>query len=161
LLAATRDLLRVVVAGQPAQFPEAVLPGLRDQLVSGVFVSLKRGKHLRSCCGMLGQSVTLAAALQHATGRTVLEETRFPPISPTGLDHVDFEIWLLHSTEAVSIQGDARVEAITIGRHGIQVARGTSHGLFLPSVAVEHDWDARRFLSQVCAKAGLPPTAWK
>jgi AmmeMemoRadiSam system protein B/AmmeMemoRadiSam system protein A len=129
--------------------------------VSGAFVSLKRGKHLRSCCGMLGQPVTLAAALQHATGRTVFEDTRFPPVSPTEIDHLDLEVWLLYSPTPVAARGEERAEAITIGRHGIQVVRGTAHGLFLPSVATDHDWDARRFLDQVCLKAGLPPTAWK
>ncbi len=48
-----------------------------------------------------------------------------------------------------------------IGKHGIQVVQGQASGLFLPSVAVENNWDARRFLDQVCVKAGLPPAAWK
>jgi AmmeMemoRadiSam system protein B len=32
--------------------------------------------------------------------------------------------------------------------------------LFLPSVATDHGWEVRRFLNQVCVKAGLHPTAW-
>ena len=53
------------------------------------------------------------------------------------------------------------MHAVTVGRHGIQVVRGEARGLFLPGVAVDNDWDARRFLDQVCLKAGLPPTAWR
>ncbi len=48
-----------------------------------------------------------------------------------------------------------------MGKHGVQVVQGQASGLFLPSVAVEANWDARRFLDQVCVKAGLPPSAWK
>src|SRR5262249_23556730 len=44
---------------------------------------------------------------------------------------------------------------------GLVVVRGQSRGLLLPGVPVEHGWDARRFLEQVCVKAGLHPSLWK
>jgi AMMECR1 domain-containing protein len=34
-------------------------------------------------------------------------------------------------------------------------------GLLLPQIAVEHKLDRDRFLDETCAKAGLPPGAWK
>lgn len=161
ILAATATMLRATVAGQPAAFPTDVLPGIRDRLVSGAFVSLKRGRHLRSCCGLLGQPIPLSQALERAVVRTAWEDTRFPPVSPTELDYLEMEVWLLFGPERVQAQGEERLRAITIGKHGVQVVRGEAHGLFLPSVAVEGNWDARRLLDQVCIKAGLPPTAWK
>ena len=33
--------------------------------------------------------------------------------------------------------------------------------MLLPGVAVENEWNAKQFLDQVCAKAQLPPSAWK
>src|SRR5207245_1573986 len=36
-----------------------------------------------------------------------------------------------------------------------------SRGLLLPGVAADHNWDAKRFLEQVCVKAGLHPSLWK
>jgi AmmeMemoRadiSam system protein B len=39
--------------------------------------------------------------------------------------------------------------------------RGQQHGLFLPSVAIDHQWDSERFLDQVCLKAGMYATAWR
>ncbi len=93
--------------------------------------------------------------------RTAREDVRFPPISPTELDHLDLEVWLLHNPQPVQARGEDRLQAITVGKHGVQVVRGQSQGLFLPSVAVENNWDARQLLDQVCVKAGLPPTAWK
>jgi AmmeMemoRadiSam system protein B len=50
---------------------------------------------------------------------------------------------------------------VAVGRHGIKVVRGDASGLFLPSVAIDSDWDSERFLDHVCIKAGLPPTAWR
>jgi AmmeMemoRadiSam system radical SAM enzyme/AmmeMemoRadiSam system protein B/AmmeMemoRadiSam system protein A len=160
IAAAVAALLRATVLGQPANCIEA-LGELRDRQVAGAFVSLKRGRHLRSCCGLLGQPIPLAQAVTTAASRTAREDERFPPISPTELDYLDVEVWLLDNPQPVQARGEDRVAAVTIGKHGVQVVRGPSSGLFLPGVAVESNWDARRFLDQVCVKAGLPPTSWK
>ena len=58
-------------------------------------------------------------------------------------------------------RGEDRVRAVTIGKHGLQIARGNARGLLLPGVAIEHGFDARTFLEEVLAKAGLPTDAWK
>jgi AmmeMemoRadiSam system protein B/AmmeMemoRadiSam system protein A len=154
------QMLRANVTGQQAALP-ADLAAVRDQHIAGAFICLKRGRHLRSCCGLLGQPVPLLQALEHAASRTAWEDIRFPPVSPTELDHLEMEAWLLFNPQLVPARGEERLEAITIGKHGVQVVLGQAHGLFLPSVAVDSNWDARRFLDQVCVKAGLVPTAWK
>ncbi len=158
LLAAVTAMLRDATAGRPAVCPP--LPWA-DRPVGGVYVSLKRGGHLRSCCGLVTQSVSLRAALQHATAATAREDGRFPPVSPTELPHLDLEVWLLHPPRPVEARGEGRAAAVTIGRHGVQVVRGQSQALFLPGVAVESGWDARKTLDRVCLKAQLPPTAWR
>jgi AmmeMemoRadiSam system protein B/AmmeMemoRadiSam system protein A len=156
VVAAAAALLRAAVAGAPAN-----APALPDHTVHGTFVSLKRGGHLRSCCGLLGTPTPLAQALAQAAYRTAWEDVRFPPISPAEMDHLDLEVWLLYNPQPVAARGEERVTAVTVGRHGVQVVRGEARGLFLPGVAVEQGWDARRFLDHVCVKAGLPPTAWR
>ncbi len=160
ILAAAGAMLRAVASGQPAAFPDE-LAHLRDKVLAGAFVSLKRGKHLRSCCGMVGQPIPLAQALAHAADRTVWEDERFPPVSARELEHLDVEVWLLHNPQRVEVRAEHRPQAITIGKHGIVISRGQARGLFLPSVATENNWDAQRFLDQVCVKAGLHPTAWR
>jgi AmmeMemoRadiSam system protein B/uncharacterized protein (TIGR00296 family) len=153
-------MLRAIADGEPAAFsPE--LAALRDQVVAGAFICLKRGRHLRSCCGLVGKPMPLHRALEQAADRTIWEDERFPPVSPTELDHLDMEVWILHNPQCVQAQGEDRARAVTIGKHGVKVVQGPASGLFLPGVAVDHDWDARRFLDQVCVKAGLAPTAWK
>ncbi len=149
-------LLRATVAGQASS--QQAVP---EHTVAGTFVSLKRGGHLRACCGLLGMPTPLAQALAQATYRTAWEDVRFPTLSPAELEYLDLEVWLLYNPVPVQARGEERVRAITVGRHGIQVVRGEARGLFLPGVAVENNWDARRFLDQVCVKAGLPPTAWR
>lgn len=157
----TAALVRSLIIGQPCKFADEAVAGTVEMLVAGAFVSLKRGKHLRSCCGMLGEAIPLKAALARAAMRTVWEDERFPPVSPSEIEHLDMEVWILHNPEPVSAIGEQRMDSITIGKHGIKVVRGQHQGLFLPNVALDHEWDARRFLNQVCVKAGLPPTAWR
>ncbi|MCK7521297.1 MAG: AMMECR1 family protein [Ignavibacteriales bacterium] len=50
---------------------------------------------------------------------------------------------------------------IVVGRDGLIAEQGWRRGLLLPQVAVEYGWDLEAFLSRTCAKAGLPPDAWK
>ena len=50
---------------------------------------------------------------------------------------------------------------IEVGRHGLIVEMGRHHGLLLPQVAVEWNWDRLQFVARVCAKAGLPRDAWQ
>jgi AmmeMemoRadiSam system radical SAM enzyme/AmmeMemoRadiSam system protein B/AmmeMemoRadiSam system protein A len=149
------------VRNLPAERVAEALEAIGQVPVMGAFVSLKRGGQLRSCCGFLGQSVPLAQALDHAAARAAKDDPRFPPISPSELEHLDMEVWILWGQEPVSARGEDRVQAVTIGKHGLQIARGSARGLLLPGVAVEHGLDARGFLGQVCRKAGLPMDAWK
>jgi len=149
------------VCAQPPEAMDAALAEMAKTPVYGAFVSLKRGGQLRSCCGFMGESIPLSEALDRAAVRTATEDPRFPPISPTELDHLDMEVWLLWGLQPVTARGDDRVKAVTIGKHGLQIARGPARGLLLPGVAVDHNLDAKAFLKQVCLKAGLPPDAWR
>ncbi|MBI2808531.1 MAG: AmmeMemoRadiSam system radical SAM enzyme [Planctomycetes bacterium] len=160
LLGAAADLVRAFASGTEPRLDYPALADLAKQVVAGVFISLKRGKHLRSCCGMMGKPIALLAALYEAASRTVSDDARFPPVSPTEVEHLNMEVWLLHSPEPVQALGEERADAVTVGKHGIRVARDQQHGLFLPAVGVENHWDSRRFLNQVCIKAGLPASAW-
>lgn len=149
------------VCSQPAQRLDVVLGETGQVSVLGAFVSLKRSGQLRSCCGFLGPKVPLHEALDHAAVRAAKDDPRFPPISPAELAHLDMDVWLLWNMQPVAAQGEDRIQAVTIGTHGLQISRGRYRGLLLPSVAIDHHWDAEEFLRQVCVKAGLPREAWK
>ncbi|NQT12877.1 MAG: AmmeMemoRadiSam system radical SAM enzyme, partial [Planctomycetes bacterium] len=130
------------VMSLPGERLDQVLSEVGGKPVLGAFVSLKRGGQLRSCCGFLGQSIPLHAALDHAAVRAAKEDPRFPPISPTELQHLDMEVWLLWGLKKVAARGEDRVKAVTIGQQGLQIMRGQARGLLLPGVAVEHNLDA-------------------
>ena len=146
---------------RPPEPMNELLGDMADVPVLGAFVSLKRGGQLRSCCGFLGESVSLAQALDSAALRAAKEDPRFPPISPTELDDLDMEVWLLWNLQPVTARGEDRIRAVTIGKHGLQIIRGPARGLLLPGVATDHGLDAEGFLRQVCLKAQLRPDAWK
>jgi AmmeMemoRadiSam system protein B/AmmeMemoRadiSam system protein A len=160
LLRHTTQAVRDVVLGQPLTPLADDLAGL---FVSGTFVSLKRGKHLRSCCGgMQGQPVELGAILPDAINRAAFEDPRFPPVSPTELPYLEVEVWLLFNPCRVEQRGEDRIAAvITGGKHGVVIRWRDQRGLLLPGVAHENGWDSRTFLEHVCQKAGLHPTRWK
>lgn len=154
---------RVVAAVQrgPAESTRNLLAQTADTPVYGAFVSLKRAGRLRSCCGHIELPVPLWKALDSAADRAATDDPRFPPIATAELSHLDMDVWILWGPEPVTAQGEDRVRAVMIGKHGVQIARGHARGLLLPGVAVEHHLDALAFLQQVCIKAGLPIDAWK
>ncbi len=141
--------------------PRDDLGDLEELPVMGVYVSLKRRGRLRGCCGSFGKAGSLGGVLRDAAQRTTQEDPRFPPVSRIELAHLDLEVWLLFGGDRITEEGEARIQAITVGRHGLGVVREQNRGLLLPGVAVENQWDAEEFLNQVCIKAQLPPSAWR
>ncbi len=149
------------VRREPAESSRNLLGEAANTPVYGAFVSLKRAGQLRSCCGHIESSTPLAKALDCAADRAATDDPRFAPISPSELNQLDMDVWILWGPELVTAHGEDRVQAVTIGKHGVQIARGAARGLLLPGVAVDHHLDALAFLRQVCIKAGLPTDAWK
>src|SRR5439155_18230616 len=154
-------VLAAATEGRALELTHADLAGTAELPVLGAFVSIKRSGRLRGCCGFLGQSVPLAHALMHAARSTANDDHRFPPVAPRELPHLDVEVWLLSNQQPVQARGKDRIDAIQIGKHGLQIARGQSRGLLLPGVATDNGMSAEQFLEHVCLKAELPPTAWR
>jgi len=153
LLDLARSSIRSKVVGsspaslEPLPWPDA----------SGVFVTIKRGGHLRGCLGTLQNRAGLAGEVVRCAADSATEDPRFPPVAREELPDLALEISVLGPLEAI----DARPDAFTIGEHGLVVERGFHRGLLLPQVATEWGWDAEQFLCQTCVKAGLPPDAWR
>ena len=161
LFATAAELVRSATEGRAPETSAFDRSGMRLNIVSGTFVSLKRHGRLRSCCGSFGQAMQLNQCLREAANRTATNDPRFPKVSVSELPHLDLDVWLLFAPEQVTERGLDRINAVTIGKHGLQIIRGQQRGLLLPGVATDNGWDSKEFLNQVCVKAGLPPTAWK
>ncbi len=125
----------------------------------GAFVTLDRGGELRGCVGFVEPRQPLLQTIVEAAVAAATRDPRFPPVTLEELDGLAIELSVLSRVAPINPAGISA--KIVIGVHGLMVSRGSVRGLLLPRVAVEHGWDAERFLKETCIKAGLPATAWK
>lgn len=158
---AAAEVVKACVDDRDARIPDLNAIGVGNAVVSGIFVSLKRQGRLRSCMGSFGSTMQLLKTLVDSSRRTATADPRFPRISSVEIPHLELEVWLLFAPEPVNVKGEARINEVTIGTHGLQIVRGNQRGLLLPGVATDNGWNSEEFLDNVCIKAGLPPTAWK
>ena len=153
-------MVAAIVNGRQPQLSDPTLAGAASTIVMGSFVTLKRKGQLRACCGVLAKPFHILDTVVRSAERTAGEDVRLPTISPTELRQLDLSVSLLHSFLPVPSNGRDRVSDVEVGRHGLQIRRGQSSGLLLPSVATELNLTSEEFLRHVCSKAGLPTTAW-
>jgi AmmeMemoRadiSam system protein B/AmmeMemoRadiSam system protein A len=163
IVAAAAEYVAAAATDRSPTLADPHLAGAAQHLVAGVFVSLKRDSHLRGCTGGIrNEPVYLKSALADAAESCVLRDQRFPVVSPGEVASLDLEVWLLSLPRVLEEKGEDRAAAVvTGGKHGVIIKRGGQHGLLLPGVAAEHDWDSRTFLEHACQKAGLHPSLWK
>jgi AmmeMemoRadiSam system protein A len=153
LLALAR--LSVAARASGAAPPEVpATPAVR----AGAFVTLHRDGQLRGCIGSLDTERPVTEIVRQSAAAAAAEDPRFPPVAPDEVGALDIEVSVLGALEPLDPVDPAGVE---IGRHGLVVEEGLHRGLLLPQVATEWGWDATTFLSQACAKAGLPTDAWR
>ena len=150
LLKLGRDAIAARLSGQA---PPAVPP---DDRLGGAFVTLRLRGDLRGCIGYPDADQQLAEVVCRCAVSAAFEDPRFPPVSRLELPLIDLEISALGPIEPLRAHGD-----LVIGRHGLVIRDGYRRGLLLPQVAIEWGFTPDQFFAQVCAKAGLPPDAWK
>ena len=153
LLAEARAAVADALAGRP---PRPVAPEGVFARHAGVFVSFHLDDDLRGCIGHPGPDQPLASVVPECAVAAATGDPRFRAVSPAELARCVIEISVLGPISEVRDSGD-----IVVGRDGLIAAQGWRRGLLLPQVAVEYGWDREAFLSRTCAKAGLPPDAWK
>jgi len=134
----------------PREAPEGKLsaPG-------AAFVTLTKRGRLRGCIGYTEAVASLCRVVQECAVAAATEDPRFPPVSAKEVPELRVEISVLTPLFPI------RAEDVEVGRHGLMVTQGRMRGLLLPQVAVDQGWDRETFLDQACAKAGLPPSAWR
>ncbi len=150
-------LARAAIAAAITHGPTPTLPTPSPALDEprGAFVSLHQAHRLRGCVGTLRSDQALWLTVMRMALAAAFDDPRFPPLTATELEACTIEISRL--TEPRS----AHPEEVTVGVHGVCVARGDHRGVFLPQVATEYGWDRERLLGEACLKAMLAPDAWK
>lgn len=129
----------------------------------GVFVSLYTypGHDLRGCIGVPEPIMPLIDALKEASISAAVNDPRFPPVDIYELENIVIEVSILTTPKLIQINDPLEyLEKIKIGRDGLIIEFGPYRGLLLPQVPVKYGWDVPQYLSNLCLKAGLSPTAW-
>jgi AmmeMemoRadiSam system protein A len=121
----------------------------------GAFVTLEHGGRLRGCVGQVETHESLAGTVAHCAISAAREDNRFHPVRADEVVNLTIEISVLSPLKIIA------PNEIQIGAHGLVVECGPFRGLLLPQVAAERGWQAEKFLSETCRKAGLPADAWK
>jgi AmmeMemoRadiSam system protein A len=105
---------------------------LSDEMTgeAGVFVSLKEKGELRGCIGTL-QPTTENVALeiiQNAISAAT-HDPRFPPVTPSELDKLEYSVDVLSKPERISGK-----EELDPKKYGVIVKSGDKRGLLLPDL---------------------------
>lgn len=129
----------------------------------GVFVTLSShpGHELRGCIGYPLPMKGLSEAVSENALHAALEDPRFPALKKEELGNLVVEVSVLTAPEQLNGGTHERYpREIKVGRDGLMIEYGYAHGLLLPQVPIEWNWDEREFLCQLCEKAGLPRNMW-
>jgi AmmeMemoRadiSam system protein A len=147
-------LARLSVEARANHRPAPALPVAPSRLLApqGAFVTLKLREHLRGCIGIVAALHPLAEIVARCAEAAASEDPRFPPLQPVELEGLTIEISVLDPPFRVR-----DLSRIVIGRHGLMVTEADRRGVLLPQVAVEQNWDVRRFVQETFLKAGLAP----
>ena len=128
----------------------------------GVFVSLHTtDTSLRGCIGYPEPTFPLMEALQKAAKAAATSDMRFPPVQMHEMKDILIEVTVLTPPKLLETTPDEYPDHVRVGRDGLIAEYMGRSGLLLPQVPVELGWDEFQFLSQTCAKAGLPEDTWK
>lgn len=122
----------------------------------GLFVTLKKGGHLRGCIGHTEADRPLCQLVGGMALQAAFNDRRFQPVSADELSEIEVEISLLGPFTQVD---DAR--AVRLGVDGVLLRKAGREAIFLPQVATEQGWDRAQMMESLCRKAGLPPASWR
>jgi len=138
------------------KIPEYQTENIKFIEKKGAFVTLKKQGQLRGCIGFIEPLLPLYQCIMQTAVYAACRDTRFPPVSQDELGELEVEISILSPLRKIS-----NPKLVTIGKHGLIIAKDGKKGLLLPQVPVENHWDQQTFLERTCIKAGLPKDAWK
>ncbi|MFH1866067.1 MAG: AmmeMemoRadiSam system protein B [Candidatus Eisenbacteria bacterium] len=122
----------------------------------GAFVTLEKRGALRGCIGHVLAYKPLEQTVMEMAVAAAFHDPRFPPVTADELEELTVEISVM--SPLVEVEDVSEIE---VGVHGLVIREGRRSGLLLPQVAADYGWDRETFLQHTCAKAGLPPDAWK
>lgn len=127
----------------------------------GVFVTLTENGKLRGCIGSLEPHQTVLEGVQENAINAAINDPRFMPVIKKELPSIKIEISVLSIPEPLESDSPSELlEKLVSHVHGVILSQHRRSATFLPSVWEELP-DKQQFLSPLCMKAGLEPSAWQ
>ncbi|EPY25658.1 ammecr1 [Strigomonas culicis] len=121
---------------------------------SPVFITFKKlpSEDLRGCIGNFG-AYPLHTQLKDYAIHAAFDDHRFSPIAEKELPSLECCVSLLHSFE----KGNAWDDWV-VGTHGVKLQYRDLSATYLPSVAVELQWNKEQTIKSLMGKAGYKGT---
>ena len=124
------------------------------------FVTLTENDRLRGCIGSLKPHRPLIDDALANTTQAAFADPRFAPLKPSELAALRLDVSILSHPRPIPAGSESElVSALEPDRDGLILTAGKRRALFLPSVW-RHIFDAREFVRQLMAKAGLESNRW-
>ena len=125
------------------------------------FVTLTRQGDLRGCIGhIIAQEPLYLSVIENAINAAI-NDTRFEPVQYPELAGLEIEISVLSPPAPLPYSDSEDLLAKLVpGKHGVILQDEAHHATYLPQVW-EHFAGKEDFLSSLCQKAGLRPSAWR
>ena len=152
---ARESIERYVTTGEIPSF-EPTWDVLKEK--RGVFVTLREHGQLRGCIGHHESDVPLYQLVPQMAVAAACRDRRFYPLGKNELDQVKIKL-SVYLTNVYRIQ---HLDEFEMGVHGIILMKGRKGATYLPEVPLEAGWISKEEeMGHLCAKAGLPPEAWR
>jgi orotate phosphoribosyltransferase len=155
LTARARELLASAIRGERGE-PAAGSP-VEDDLIPAPVYAVGVTLYHRGLGGCtLAWSGSLDDCLGRAT-RGALRDHRFGErLAGAPVEEIDLVVSVLHDREWVGELPTANVaRKLRLGLDALAVQQGERAALFLPSVAVDHNWSKERMVAELLRKAGI------
>ena len=154
LESARRTLARYRATGERMTIPADPVSGALSRR-GAAFVTLHAQGELRGCVGRRASGDSLAAIVPSLALAAALDDARFEALRRDEPE-IDVEISVLTPMKRILSLGQFRVN-----EHGALLEAGRAHGLLLPQVATERNWNATQFLEALARKAGAERGAYR
>jgi AmmeMemoRadiSam system protein B/AmmeMemoRadiSam system protein A len=127
----------------------------------GTFVTLKIGGRLRGCIGSLTSNESIRTGIRRNALNAAFRDTRFPPLTANEFEHLDIEISILTKPKPLEYSDYSDfLSKLRVNVDGVIIRKGRAGATFLPQVWKQLP-EPEKFLSRLCAKAGLSADSWK
>ncbi|MEM7813629.1 MAG: AmmeMemoRadiSam system protein B [Candidatus Aenigmatarchaeota archaeon] len=155
---ARRTIANCLETGKSGDIEEPPFAALCEP--AATFVSLHKDGDLRGCVGTLEARHPLYLSVAMNALSAAFEDDRFEPLKKEELGSLAIEVSVLGKLEPLRFtSAHDLLKKLIPGEHGVVIEHGGCSATFLPQVW-EQIPDKAQFMSELCAKAGLPPNAW-